>query len=463
MTEQAHARASSDHNHLLTSNVRRTVFLLALPVLCEQLLSFCVGFYDTWLSGRISSEATSAIGLAAYVSWLASMLFGLVGVGTTALVARHWGAGEFRQANAVANCSLLMAGLAGCGVCGLMYGLAPWLPWLLDMNATTRDIVVRYLQIDCFGHLFTSFSLIGAAAFRGAGDMRTPMCILGLVSLSNMVLSTAFVFGWGPLSPQGVNGIVIGTILARFLGGVLMIAALLRGTSGLRLHRAALRFQSELVGRILRIGTPAAIDGGIMWGSQFLFLMVIASLGGGRFDSTPFAAHVVGIEIEAITYLPAVAWGYAAATLIGQSLGAGLPSRAARAGHEAVCQCCFLAVGLSVVFYFGAPAIYRIMHTEADVHAVGVPAFRMLAFFQVPLVAAIIYTAALRGAGDTLTPMIVTAITVLGVRVPVAWLFGVYFEGGLIGAWIGMCADVTLRGALVAAWFYSGRWQSTRV
>ncbi len=177
MTEQDQTRATSDTNWLLSSDVRRAVFVLALPVLCEQLLSFCVGFYDTWLSGQISTEATSAIGLAAYVSWLASMLFGLVGVGTTALVARHWGAGEFRQANAIANCSLMMAALAGCAVCGLIYALAPLLPWLLDMNDATRNIVLTYLRIDCFGHLFTGFSLIGAAAFRGAGDMRTPMLI----------------------------------------------------------------------------------------------------------------------------------------------------------------------------------------------------------------------------------------------------------------------------------------------
>ena len=464
MTEQEPPAAHGDVNWLLSGDVRRAVFVLALPVLCEQLLSFCVGFYDTWLSGRISTEATSAIGLAAYVSWLASMLFGLVGVGTTALVARHWGAGEHAQANAIANCSLMLAAVAGAAVCGLIYTTAPWLPWLLAMDAATHDVVVTYLRIDCFGHLFTGFSLIGAAAFRGAGDMRTPMLILGLVSVSNMVFSSVFVFGWGPFSSHGVQGIVWGTILARFLGGILMVWALVKGTSGLKLRRDAMRFEGPLVRRLLRIGIPAATDGGIMWGSQFLFLMVIASLGGGsQFDSTPFAAHIVGIEIEAITYLPAVAWGYAAATLIGQSLGAGLPDRATRAGHEAAWQCCWLAAALSLVFYFGARGIYELMHADAAVHAAGVPAFRMLSFFQVPLVLAIIYTAALRGAGDTLAPMIVTLITVLGIRVPLAWFCGVYLDGGLIGAWIGMCADVALRAILVAAWFIGGRWKAVRV
>ncbi|NOX54897.1 MAG: MATE family efflux transporter [Planctomycetes bacterium] len=449
------------------------VFWLALPVLGEQFLNFCVGFYDTFLSGRIGPAATAAIGLAAYVSWLAGMLFGLVGTGTTALVARHWGAGEFEAANRATNCSIALAVAFSGLVYGVIYTAAPGIAWLLDMDEPTRQIVVRYLRIDGVGHLFTSVSLVGAAALRGAGDMRSPLIILGTVSVLNAAVSTVLVFGVGPwpslgiettwLRPLGIDGIVLGTVIARCIGGLLMLGALARGLSGLRLTRDEFTVRSTMAARILRIGTPAALDGLLMWCGHFLFLMVIANLGRGRFDSVPFAAHIVGIQVEAITYLPAVAWGYAAATMVGQSLGAGRPDRAVRAGHAAALQCGLLAVGISLLFYFGADRIYSIMHQAPEVQAVGAPAFRFLAWFQVPLVFSIVYVYALRGAGDTRFPMLVTALGVYGVRLPGAWWCGIVLHGGLLGAWIGMVADVCVRALLVFVRFMKGRWQAIEV
>ena len=131
---------------------------------------------------------------------------------------------------------------------------------------------------------------------------------------------------------------------------------------------------------------------------------------------------MVGIRVEALTYLPAVAWAAAAATMIGQSLGAGLPDRARRAGHEAVLQCGVLGVVITAAFYFGAEPIYRAMHNSEAVIAAGVPAFRMLALFQLPLVAGIVYVGGLHGAGDTQVPMWITLFTTLFVRLPMAWV-----------------------------------------
>ena len=103
------------------------------------------------------------------------------------------------------------------------------------------------------------------------------------------------------------------------------------------------------------------------------------------------------------------------------------------------------------------------MHADSTVHEVGIPAFRMLACFQIPLVICIVYTAALRGAGDSRTPMILTCISVLGIRVPLAWYFGVFLSGGLSGAWIGMCADVTFRAVMVRWRFQRGNWARIEV
>lgn len=448
---------------LLTGNIRTTVFWLALPVLGEQVLSFCVGFYDTWLSGQLSAEATAAIGLAAYVGWLASMVFALVGIGTSALVARHVGAGELDEARVVFNRSLTMGLLLGVVVASLLALGAPGFALLLGMTGSTRELVVRYLRIDAVGHVFSSATLVCAAALRGSGNMLTPMLILGLVSVSNIILSSAFVFGWGPWGPLGIDGIVLGTVLSRTLGGLIALTVLGRGLDWLRIVPSELWLKGPVVRRILRVGVPAAVDGLVMWGGHFAFLMIIARLGRDGFDQAIFAAHIVGIQVEALTYLPAVAWGQAAATMVGQSLGARLPDRASRAGHMAARQCGTLGILITAVFFFGARPIYSLMHEDAAVVAVGAPAFRMLALFQIPLIVAIVYTAALRGAGDTRAPLRYTCVSVLGVRVPVALLLGIVAGGGLFGAWIGMCADLALRSTLVFRRFRLGQWSRIQV
>ena len=453
--------STDSRSEILTGNLRKTLFFLALPILAEQFLNFCVGFVDTWLSGRISADATSAIGTAAYVGWLASLLFGLVGTGTTALVSRYWGSGDHAEANRIANRSIMLAAILGMLTCILFFSAAPLLARFLDMRGEQYRIAVQYLRIDAFGHFFSAISFVGAAALRGTGDTRSPMMIFGVVSLMNLVLSPLLVFGLGPIPAFGVDGIVFGTILARVSGGVLMFVTLSRGLSGLKLSRKEFTLRGDVARRILRIGTPAVIDGILIWTAQIFFLKIINSI--DKTQPGAFAAHMIGIEMEAITYLPAVAWGLAAATMIGQSLGADDDRRAVRAGHEAVLQCSLLGFFITLIFFFGAEVIYDMMHTDSTVHAAGIPAFRMNSLFQIPLMISIVYVFALRGAGDTRSPLLINVFGAVCVRLPVAYFCGIVLELGLLGAWIGMCSDVTIRALLVWLRFIRSGWVKTKV
>mgnify|MGYP000314279538 CR=1 FL=1 len=335
-----------------SDSVRRAVFILAMPVLGEQLLNSMVGILDVYLAGRISVSATAAIGLAAYVAWLISMLFMLVGTGTTALVARCIGAGDRAGANHYANQSLGLAIGMGVGACVLVFGIAPTFASLQNMTGETADIVVRYLRIEGASYMFTSLTLVGSAALRGVGDMRTPLKILSVVNIVNIIVSCSLTFGIGPVPKLGIDGIVIGTVTGRVIGGLIMLVVLAKGRSGIRMRGPDLRPLLESIRRILRIGGPAALDGAVMWSGHFIFLMVIANLAEGDLGRAYYAAHIVGVRIEAFTYLPAVAWATATATIVGQSLGAGDPKRAIRAGHEAVFQCGISLFGRSIMGVF---------------------------------------------------------------------------------------------------------------
>ncbi len=443
--------------------VRRAVFVLAMPVLGEELLNSFVGIFDIWLAGRISVAATAAIGLGAYVEWLISMLFMLVGIGTTALVARFTGAVQRERANHYANQSMVLAVGMGFAAFAFIYWIAPWLGRVQNMSGETLDIIVRYLRIDATGFVFTSLTLIGAAALRGVGDMRTPLKILTVVNIVNMTVSYALVFGTGPLPALGTDGVAIGTVAGRFVGGVLTLLVLAHGRSDLRLTPAELRPRIESTRRILRIGLPAALDGATMWTGHFIFLIIIANLGDQQIAPIYYAAHIIGVRIEAFTYLPASAWSKATATVVGQALGARNRDRAVRAGHEGVLQCGILGIGLTAFYYFGADLIFRTMQSDPIVWMVGIPALKMAAFFQIFLLASIIYIGALRGAGDTRYPLIITIVSVGLVRLPLGYLLGITLGWGLMGAWGAMCIDMAVRGSLAFTRFTRGKWLTARV
>jgi len=443
--------------------VRRTLFLLALPVLAEQILNTLVGLVDTYLAGRISPAATSAVGLAAYVSWLASMLVMLIGTGTTALVSRYEGAGDHERANHFANQSLTLAGVLGLGLFITMFALAPGFARYCRMTGDAYAITVTYLRVEAVGHLFMSLMIVGCAALRGVGNMRTPMILYALINVVNAGMSWSLVYGLGPFPALGVTGIVAGTIIAQVSGAVMTFLVLWHGGAGLHLVRRDLPVVWASAWRILRIGIPAAADGAVMWSGQFIFLAIISRLADPPLGQVYFATHIIAMRVEAFVYLPAVAWAAATATMIGQALGAHQPSRAIRVGHEGVLQCGLLAVAIATCFYLGARFIFEQMSTDAMVQAAGVRPFRILAMLQPFLVTSIVYVGALRGAGDTRFPLLITVVGTILIRVPVGYYFGIVEQWGLLGAWMGMFGDMLWRACASSLRYASGAWVRTRV
>jgi putative MATE family efflux protein len=362
----------------------------------------------------------------------------------------------------------------GLAAVGLVNAFATQVPVLFGLRNEAVPAAILYLRIDAVGHFLGCAMFVGNACLRGAGDTRTPMRVMVIVNLTNMAVSAALVFGVaGLIPPCGVAGIAWGTTAARLLGGSLVLLTLIRaqgaswsregGSALLKLRLSRMAPHGEMFRRLLRIGIPAGMDGLALWLGQMVFLRIINGLAEGREQADIFAAHVTGVRIESLTYLPAYAWASAAATMVGQSLGARDENRAVRSGHIAAVQAGVQAGLLSLVYFFFAPQLYGFFSAEPQVVAVGVPAFRLLAFFQIPLAAEIVFKNALRGAGDTRYPLVFTLIGMFAVRMPLGYLAGHVLNGGLVGAWIGMCGDLLLRSILSTARFLQGGWKRVRV
>ncbi len=444
---------------LVTGDIRRQLFWLALPTLGEQLLGSMVTIVDAWLAGHLSRDAVNAVGFSVYVSWLVWMIFTAVGAGATAVVARAIGAGRKGEARTAVSQAIGVALMAGAAATVIIVAAAPLIARLVWGSAGPAVPMRQFLQIEALGHVFVSITAIGIGCMRASGDTRTPLAIMTVVNAWNVAASGTLVYWLG----LGIRGIASGTASARAAGGLITLAILLSKRTQVRLSLARMWPQGQWIWRLVRIGLPAAAESGSFWFIQLVFVTIIKHTTGLFSGEVNFAAHVIGLRVESLSYMPANAWAFAGGALMGQCLGAGLPDRARRVGLEACLQGGSLITLMGFVYFFAPGVIFRQFTTDAQVIAAGIPAMKLLAFIQPFLAVWIIMGGCLRGSGDTRVPFVVTLLCGLFIRLPLGYLGGIHFNGGLVGAWTGMCSDVVARCGLYSLRFVRGGWQKVRV
>jgi putative MATE family efflux protein len=467
---------------------------LATPVLVEQFLHMLVGFSDTILAGQyLGATELAAINLMNYALWALYTVFAIVAIGSTALVARSVGGGDFLLARRVLRQSLLLGVLLAVAVAAVGVVLAGPVVRLMQLEGDAARLATHYLWFVLAVLVAIGVEEVAIACLRGAGDTMSGLIAMIVLNIVNVSVSWSLVLGLGPLPELGWYGLAIGTAVGHLCGAAVILGFLLRGRAGLwiELRRAratplqqtsehrddpsppARMLDGEIVRRLLRVGLPGGIDSLAMVCFHLWYLAIINQLG-----ELAMAAHGVGVRIESISYLPGFAFQVAAATLVGQYLGAGDPHRAGRA----VLTTC--AVGGSImtcagaVMFFFPEALARIF-IHADKQSIIELTSRLLPIVGAAIPAfalATVLTGALRGAGDTRLPLAITFVGLVLVRIPMAYilayetielpLVGVSLVGwglGVVGAWYAMVVDIVVRTALILLRFFHGGWKRIEV
>jgi Na+-driven multidrug efflux pump len=266
----------------------------------------------------------------------------------------------------------------------------------------------------------------------------------------------------GPLPRLGFTGIAVGTAVSQTLGGLAVLAVLLRGRAGLRVRPRLLWPRPDILRRLLRISVPAAADSLSMAVGYLWFVGIVNRLG-----DVAAAAHGIALTWEALAYQSGSAFGTAAITLVGQHLGARRADRAARSGWVAFGMGAGVMALMGAVFFVLAGPMFRLFcpHPgQEPIVAAGVPVLRLVAFAMPALASCMVLGWALRGAGDTRVPVLFTWLGFFVIRIPLAYLLTEPRLGlGLLGAWLAMFADLYVRGLFVLWRFAGGRWQRLRV
>lgn len=452
-----------------TRPLSRMVLALALPVLLQQLLVLTVSLSDRYLAGHLlqatgnqQASYQAAQTTANYLAWFVASYTVMVSAGASAVVARCVGAKDDRAANLAVHQALVLAFIVG--LLGSMVGLslANKVVGALQLEGEAAAHAVSYLRPMFWLLPFQVVEAAGVACLQGAGDTRTGLFVQGGIAMLNLPIAWTLCRGFGTWEGFGFQGIALGTSISFLLGAIAVTTVLTIGRAGLKIHLAGFWPDWHMIWRLLRVSVPAGIDSLSVVAGQFVFLMIINRLG-----DIPAAAHGTALGWEAMGFQSAYAFGIAAMALVGQNLGAKRPEEAARAGWTAFGLGCLVTSLTGVVFFTFAPQMARVFNPKPEQQAIvdaAVPALRLVALAMPALASTIIFTQALRGAGDTRIPVLFTWIGFLAVRLPLAyWLTGPSVGLGLYGAWLAMCADLLVRGVFFFVRFASGKWKGARV
>jgi putative MATE family efflux protein len=444
----------------------KQVVLLAIWPLLDQVLNLSVGLVDTFVAGHLPGSqavaATNAVGVGAYVEWLMSLMQSALGIGCAAIVARAVGGKHRRLANAALGQALLAAVSVGAFMGVLTLFISPGIASFAGLTGDSHAGCVSYIRILAIAAPMSAVLLVGNSALRAAGDTRTPFFVLVLVNVVNAICTLLFTLESSPLGGHGVAGIAAGTVVGWACGMTMLVVVLLRGWGGITLYWHRLRPHWHTLQRVLRVGLPSMFESAGQWCGNFLIITIVGKvMAAGTVGA--IGAHMIAVRIEALSYLPGMAIGIAAATLVGQALGAGDVALAKRSAN--LCWGIGVAImtTLGVVLLVAAGPMVAVMTTDEHLRQITPPLLRIAGGIQAFFASAMVLGAVLRGAGDTRWPMLLTYASTYLVRLPAAYVLGIVLGYGLNGVWMALCGELVVRGLLFIARYLHGGWARAKV
>lgn len=434
---------------IISGPLRPAILRLALPAVGTTLFQVLFNVTDTfWVGRTLGSTALAAVSLASYSVWALVSVGELVGVGLTAVAARRHGERDPAAAARATGSALVLAIALGAlvgvgGVAGL-----PAVLRLMEARGEVAVLARDFLVVQLLGAFLIYGYFVVTAAFRSAGDTRTPFVLLGGSVLLNLVLDPLMILGWGPIPALGVNGAALATVLTRGLSFVVGLE-LLRRRGGIRIG-----FQPRVAGTILRIGLPTMLTGVLF---SVIYMLVVRVIGG--FGTPAIAALGVGHKIEGMSYMTCIGFGLAAETLVGQNLGAGAPERAREAGWLTARIAAVPSTVLAVVFLLVPEMLIGAFSSDPAVVHAGSLYLRTAALAQFTMAFETVLEGGLTGAGYTFWTM-VAVVGLSAIRIPLAALVAPSY--GLLGVWWVLAITAIARAAAMTGLWQWGRWERAR-
>lgn len=429
-----------------------------MPMLAAAVLQNAQSLIDLFWVGRLGPSSVAALAMSGAVLMMIFPLVMGVSTGTIALVSRAMGRGDGGEASHVAAQSLVLGVVMGLLTPGIGFPLFDPLFRLLGAEPEVARLGKEYLGVILLGICTMNVLFIANSALQGAGNTVIAMFAMILANAINIVLDPILIFGLLGAPRLGVRGAALATVAAQLAASGVVLAVLCRGAAGLRLHRGLWRPSPRLQWRLLRVGMPSS--GQLLLRSLMgvVLIRIVAACG-----TAAVAAYGIVWRFHMLLLLPSFALGNAAATLVGQNLGAGRPSRAARAAWLAAGMDVGLMAVAAVVLCTMAPGLVGVFSREPEVIEIGTSFLRTVSPFFVFVALAIVLNRSMQGAGDTVPPMVITLVALWGLQVPLAIWFARIWVPATQGIWWATSIAISSHGIMACAWFLRGRWKNRTI
>ena len=439
-------------------DLKRAIFLLAVPMILELIMESTFAVVDIYFVGKLGASAVATVGLTeTYLFLLYSLAMGLA-MAVTAIVARRIGEKNKDAAGAAAIQSIFLGLL--CSIPFMIAGIffSKNLLTLMGADAWGVEHGYRYTQWMLGGNFVIVLLFVINAIFRGAGDAAIAMRVLWIGNAVNMILDPILIFGWGPIPAMGIEGAAIATVIGRATGVAIQFWSLFKGSQHLQVTAAQVYWEGKTIMSIIKTslgGVGQMIVGMTSW----IFLMRILS----DISSEAVAGSTIALRIMMFTLMPAWGMSNAAATLVGQNLGAGHPDRAESSVWKIGFYNMIFLVVVSVIYFSFNERLMRIFTDDAQVIAIGAEWLRILSYSYLVYGWWMVSVQAFNGAGDTKTPTKINLVFFWFIQIPLSYFLAIKLGWQHSGVFWGVFISETSVG-LFTLWLFSrGGWKTVKV
>ncbi|MCK4673082.1 MATE family efflux transporter [candidate division WOR-3 bacterium] len=434
-------------------NIFKQLTILSWPIILAFSMQVGYNIVDIFWVGKLGATAIAAVSLAGNVFFIILAVGQILGSGTIALVAQFYGAKQIDNANNIIKQSLLLVSIIASPVCISGFIFAKQIMLLLGGQADVLIISTSYLRIIFIGFFFQLISFTINYAFRGIGDMKTPMKIMLVATIINLILDPLLIFGLGFFPRLEVQGAAIATVIAKCASFLFGFIILIRGRSGIKLNIFKKWYlKTKVVKTILSVGIPVGISYGLMAFSNMAVFRIVSS-----FSEYALAALGIGIRILQLASLPVVSIGIATTTLAGQSLGARDIKKTMQIGNISMLFSTAITIFFGIIFVTNAKFLVSIFTQNPQVINYGLQFMQIVSLYLVFIGITMSLTGVFRGAGDTLPPMF-AGLFKLALLIALAILFSQNLGMGITGVWWAILISYSIETIIITIWYASGKW-----
>ncbi len=440
---------------LTEGSILRAIVRLSVPVVLANILQTAYSITDTFWVGRVSPQAVAAVTLSFPINFLLIAIGGGLPIAGSVLIAQYKGRGDERAMNHVAAQTLMMVLAVSLVLAAGGFLLA--LP-IMQMMKAEPDVLpdaVRFLQASCFGFPFVFGFYVYQSLMRGLGEVKTPVYIVLLTVLLNLVLDPLFIKGWGPVPAWGVVGAAIATVFTQGIATAIGFWLLFSGRFGLRLRLADFRPDWAFMWRAFKLGVPASLEQSMRALSLTMLTFLVSPFG-----TTVMAAFGVGLRVTTFVLIPAMGFSMATSTIVGQNIGAGKIDRAERTNTVAtLLSFVVLQVFGFLLMIFAHPVSLAFLPDGGEPVAISVIYIRIVGATFGCIGVQQVITGTFRGAGDTTAAMLQTLVSQWVLRFPLAYVLSQHTPLAENGIWWSINISNVLAAIMTLIWLAGGKWK----